>query len=1223
MERQSEWEEGGFQEPATLDLDVIHAGRQFEETDIEDDTSSIELAHTTPPICAQMEGSESCDRTDDRPAVEESSSPEPSTDSSSQGGEANTPTKELELLKIDRDWTVPTTSDPWTHLLLWNRESPEYIQKLYRHLPSAQVPSNSSAAAAGIAAAHSDSGYASIPKDAPGATPKLQAEGAVLQSHNISSAANTSEPILLQRAEDAGESQTVYSDQNSEDARRTQEYIWEFTKYLYQQINGQLTSMNIEKAIKLLPKLLEAYAKKMGQMSLVQINREIMYSVYKHRKLIPQLLRIIFEDDQVVIEREPDTELMSTNDKINLLWSKGSDTDNPLDPEGDLNLVANFDGDDDNDNYDHPPEGDFPQYRDAIIEHPSFNWLIQRLTMELNISPTDAYAMMAIHQRIEEGLRDNNRISRTRGLDPFTVIFNVNCDILTFVREQKYHEAAADVIPNVVALTGTDATNIQISSPEQYLRQVWPTIGCHLLETIQGALRVHDPASPFRNSVAYTYADGSKIKVSVGERTIRVETAGTAYAIREIAEQIGWLATTLRSGIKDSEISLCRPEIIGFKVKNIRNLHIDEDELGKIFVCKVEVATDEIVPNLPSINGQCWMAMFNNPVVVKGYPINPREEGFTPIPGLEISWGDMITFAQSPHHTIVGGKVVMKGFSQALIPTGVHDNIISWHYIVDESGARIPYGDPRIQQGMFVPPDLLGSACRHVIGWCANAQNNIGSPTANYDIQGSGLSSDGGGFTFEGLEISVGVKNCAAVTSTLRRGTKDMPICNPPPLYRSLVQHVGQHYFTLYDVEERRGFLSTGLAVLLHLLRASLRWGEKENPRDFYTDAIEWLNKIPLSTQGTQAAKQILYDSANWDIKLHLDDIDKYHLLKDRVQSICHLLETAIEKANQAIYQGALKGTPKNILGGFDFMDIAVGRPLKPIIEKLQIGDHGTGWTDLANSLGALPLFGNNFGDLIKPDAGSVTKSCRQCGFEPSLPSGKNYVAVCVDVLKEIRERNNGCKNTTPWLLIDGLRCHLDKTYFEPCRCISSNSQGGNHDRVQAISSKDSLLDTTSAYPMDIDSNGAVIFGHKRIIHKRNKKRGKRFIRNSRNTTTIQNGFSPSHSTQLQAMNTAVRIPPVSASQDGNSEANGNQLSDTVSSATPDTFTSSGASGSDSNNTTIEQQSRTSNSGSPKPKPAVVAPQIASVTPPTVPRKRYGRKAKDIYQRAWKKIKPS
>ncbi|KAK4074481.1 uncharacterized protein Triagg1_5077 [Trichoderma aggressivum f. europaeum] len=1224
MEQQLDWQEGGSQGPTTLDLDLTHMGCQFEETDIEGNTSSSELAHTTPPNYAQMEDSESRVQIADGSVVEMSSSPELPIDSSSEGeGGANTSAKELELLKVDRDWTVPKPSDPWSHLTPWHPESLKHFQKLYRHLPSAQVPSNSSADAAGIAATQSDSGYASIPKDAPGATPKLQTEVAVLESRNIPSAASISEPIIFQRAEDTGESQTAYSDQNSEDARRAKEYIWEFTKYLYQRIDRQLTSMNLEKAIKVLPKLLGAYAKKMGQTSLIQINRDIMYSVYKHRKLIPQLLKIIYEDDQAVI-REPDTELMSTNDKIDLLWSKGSDTDNPSDPEGDLDLVARIDDDDDSDNNDYPPEGDFSQYRDAIIEHPSFEWLIQRLSIVLSISPTDSYAMMAISQRIEEALHDDDRISRTRALKPFTVMFEVNCDILTFVREQQYHELAADVIPNVVALTGTNATNVQIASPEQYLRKVWPTIGCHLLETTQGALRVYDPALPFQNSVAYTYADRTKIKVSIGERNFRVETVGTAHSIAEIAEQIGWLAATLRSGDSHPHISLCRPEIIGFNVKNNRNMHAEEDELGKTFVCKVEVFIDEIVPNLPSVDGQCWMAMFNNPVIVKGYPINPRE-GSMPITGLEMAWEDMIAFTHTPHHAIVGGKIVMKGFSEALIPTGVHGDIISWHYFVDESGARFPYGDPRIQQGMFVPSDQLGGTCRHVIGWCANAQNNIGSPNGNYDIKGSGLSSGGGGLTWEGLDINVGVQNCATVTSTLRRGMKDMPICEPSPLYRSLVEHVGQHYFMLYDVEERRGYLSNGLPVLLHLVLASLRWGEKYNSHDFYTDAIERLKKIPLSTQGTQAAKQILYDSANWVIKLHLDDIDDSttkdinHLLKDRVKSICHLLEAAIEKANKAITQGALKGTPKNLLGGFDFMDIAVCRPLKPITEKLQIANHGTGWTDLADCLGALPLFGNNFGDLIKPEAGSVAKSCNQCGSEPNLPSGKNYVAVCVDVLKEIRERNNGCKNTTPWPLIDGLRCHIDKTDFEPCRCISSNRPGSSHDRVQVLSSKDSFLDTASANPNDIDSNGAVIFGHKPIVHKRNKNGGNIFTRSSRKTTTMKKGCSPGDSIQLQVMNTAVGVPSLSATEDGNSEANENQLSDTVSSATPDTFTSSGASGVDSNNTTMEQQSQTSNAGPPKPKPAVATPQIASVAPPIMSLKGYGRKLRDICRRAWEK----
>lgn len=520
MEWQSEWEEGGFQEPAALDRDVMHAGRQFEETDIEDDTTSSELAHTTPPICDRIEDSESCDQTDDEPVVEKSSSPEPSTDFSSQGGEASTLTKESELLKVDIDWTVPKPSDPWNHLMLWNRESPEYIQKLHRHLPSAQVPSKSSVDASGIAVTQSvqtDSGYASIPSGA-SAAPKPQMGGVVGESHNIPSAAKSSEPIVVQKDEDAGESQTIYSDQSSEYASRTREYIWEFTNYLYQQLSQQiqLTSKNIEKAIRLLPELLGGYATKMGQTSPIQMNRDIMYFVHKNRKRIAQSLKIIFEDDQMITTRGSDTEMMSTNDKIHLLWSKGSDNEDSLDPERDLNMVAEFDdnGNDDDDEY--PPGGDFSHYRDAILKDPSFEWLRQRFPIEMNISETE-FAMEAIRRLILDNLHDDSERSRKRSPKPFKMTFDVNCDIPVFIRQQEYDEPAADVILKVLTLTGTTA-NVQALTSEQYLRQTWPTIGCYLLYTIQDALRGHDPASPFRYSSTYTYADRTKIKVSIGKK---------------------------------------------------------------------------------------------------------------------------------------------------------------------------------------------------------------------------------------------------------------------------------------------------------------------------------------------------------------------------------------------------------------------------------------------------------------------------------------------------------------------------------------------------------------------------------------------------------------------------------------------------------------------------------------------------------------------------------
>lgn len=199
----------------------------------------------------------------------------------------------------------------------------------------------------------------------------------------------------------------------------------------------------------------------------------------------------------MITTRGRDSEMMSTNDKIHLLWSKGSDNEDSLDPERDLTMVAEFD-DNGNDDDDYPPGGDFSHYRDAILEDPSFNWLMQRFAIELNSSETE-FAMEAIRRLILDILRDNGKRSRKRSPKPFKMTFDVNCDIPVFMRQQEYDEPAADVILKVLTLTGTIA-NVQALTSEQYLQQTWPTIGCYLLYTIQDALRGHDTAFPFRYS---------------------------------------------------------------------------------------------------------------------------------------------------------------------------------------------------------------------------------------------------------------------------------------------------------------------------------------------------------------------------------------------------------------------------------------------------------------------------------------------------------------------------------------------------------------------------------------------------------------------------------------------------------------------------------------------------------------------------------------------------
>ncbi|KAK4069275.1 hypothetical protein Trihar35433_5854 [Trichoderma harzianum] len=1145
MEWQSEWEEGGFQEPAALDLDVMHAGRQFEETDIEDDTTSSELAHTTPPICDRIEDSESCDQTDDEPVVEKSSSPEPSTDSSSQGGEASTPTKESELLKVDIDWTVPKPSDPWNHLMLWNRESPEYIQKLHRHLPSAQVPSKSSADASGIAVTQSvqtDSGYASNPSGA-SAAPKLQMGGVVGESHNIPSAAKSSEPIVVQKDEDAGESQTIYSDQSSEYASRTREYIWEFTNYLYQQLTCsqqiQLTSKNIEKATRLLPELLGGYATKMGQTSPIQMSRDIMYFVHKNRKLIAQSLKIIFEDDQMITTRGRDSEMMSTNDKIHLLWSKGSDNEDSLDPERDLTMVAEFD-DNGNDDDDYPPGGDFSHYRDAILEDPSFNWLMQRFAIELNSSETE-FAMEAIRRLILDILRDNGKRSRKRSPKPFKMTFDVNCDIPVFMRQQEYDEPAADVILKVLTLTGTIA-NVQALTSEQYLQQTWPTIGCYLLYTIQDALRGHDTAFPFRYSSTYTYADRTKIKVSIGKNTIRVEAIGTAYSIAEIGEQLGWLATTLWSAPNDSEFRFRHPEIAYCHVEAFQSSRDDEDEFQKAFRCRLEISQDEIMPNAPNNNGQCWHPLFNNPVIVKGYPISPRGS-FLLGAGLELPFDVLITLAYTQYLTIFGNKTVAKGFSTALIPTMIHDDIIYWHFLFNESGSRIPYWDSRIQQGILVTPDQFRSARRHIVGWCANAQNKIGSPEANYDIDWSGLPQNSrGGLIFDEVRFSITAGYLLKVATTFKRGNgttfklgrKDRSPCGfVSDNYKSLIEHIdNHHHIVLYDVEEERAWLTDGLPGLLHLFRTSIRKDEKENHKNIHKQ----IKEAPPSTQGTMAAKMVLLDIENRLISLGVakTDLTKkttvttingessktsvdekkeiQYTFEDRVEEIGLFLEKAIDQNALEITGGVLRGTSKCVLSGFDFLAVATRSKLNLRTKKIPDANYKRGWTDLVDHLEAITLFGNNFGDLIQPRVGSLPMPCTDHELKASLPSGGYLMAVCGDVLERIMEMN-GSKRTIPRRLAGNLYWH---------------NRGG---WIQVISSENRSLGVTAANSINIGRDGAVVFGHRR----------RRFFQKFRNTGDDERISSLDEDTQSQ---TPSGVYISSEADSESSTTNQNQLHD-------------------------------------------------------------------------------
>ncbi|KAL7910211.1 hypothetical protein GGI35DRAFT_479081 [Trichoderma velutinum] len=1115
-----------------------------------------------------------------------------------------------------------------------------------QRLPSQNV-ATTSADAAKVKVAPSvqtDSGYGSVTHETPQLPQNLQTKKLIREPLDIVVERRVIKASPVQGSEDTTNTQSLYTgDQSIMSASRTRRYILEFADHLYSFYSHQkpFADDKIRSLIESLRELLEAFALKLGQTSQLQIKRDAMYFIYTHRDQIIQSMMALFNESRSI--DESDMNFDEAVDQTDILRHEGLSAGS---------LMANAD--------DECSSEDVERYLDAVTKDPAFKWLIGKLQGVLTSSEINADEMKNISGLIIYGLPPIREISRQHPSKPLKVTFEVECDILGFIKEQEYFEAAAEVIPKVITLTGS-FDDVQATTCEQYLLQTWPTVGCNLLQAIQSALREYNASDPLQYSCQCIFEDRTKIKVSISGRSMKVEALGTIHSIAEIGEQIGWFAAAFRSSFDDSQISICHPEILSFQAEG--GLTLQSEEFEKAFTCKILVAVNSIKVNgLPYVGGQCWQQMFNNPVIVMGYPIKPRgniESGT----GLELPFEMMTTLSDARYLTTFNGKTVVKGFSTVLLPMRQQDNLIIWHLLVDASSARISYGDPRIEQGILISSDNFVNT-RHILGWCSEAQKSIGSPGANYDIKNSGLSRGKGSLSWERVEFSVGAGNYFKVGTTFLRGKKDrMVFKGMTDGYEYRVDHIGKQYIMLYDVKGERAWLSDGLPVLLHLVRTSLRRDEKDDPDGLVTNHVKKLNEAPPSVQGTMAAKVVLFNDDNRIISLRsrgtkvteqiinrtvdgktvtefINIREKMHFrLENRVEEICHHLEQVIDENAKAINEGILRRAPRSILGGFDFVGVADRENLDLLTTKMSISEHGSGWTDLLDSISAVTLFGNDFGELIRPRAvglSQMRKRCNNCGSNVSLPSGENLLAVGVDVLEKIIEK--GSKDTMPWRLIDDIYWHYNEAAFGRCQCTIARGQPRRtffDDRIQILSSNNNRLHPALS-PINVPKNGAVVFGHGR-------KRGVTLM--DRNVEEDESDSSPEEIIPLQ---TPLGASVSSDAQNESSEANENLLSDIVSSDTPNTSTSSridesafakthqlsGIEGSATPDASMSsemplsdldivtpQHIAVSDVTSTTPEISAIAAQNAPDTSPIPHRKRPIEKLKDTYTRAWKKLK--
>lgn len=215
------------------------------------------------------------------------------------------------------------------------------------------------------------------------------------------------------------------------------------------------------------------------------------------------------------------------------------------------------------------------------------------------------------------------------------------------------------------------------------------------------------------------------------EGKVKVDMKGVAYTIAEIAEQLAWLGSALRSSPYENGVAVCVPQI-----------DIDYATSSEDTCCKTEIHCTLKFHIEPQAEGPldqkcvCWHKLFRNPVIVRGFPV-PRQVCRTL--GLDIPLNIMARLAQARRVTKFDNKLYAKGFSTMLLATKYNkdEGLLFWHLFYNEDGSHISYLDVRVKATEKIVADRISfqelENSRHILGWCSTVQSRAGKiPTKKF-----------------------------------------------------------------------------------------------------------------------------------------------------------------------------------------------------------------------------------------------------------------------------------------------------------------------------------------------------------------------------------------------------------------------------------------------------------------------------------------------------------
>ncbi|ROV97376.1 hypothetical protein VMCG_06843 [Cytospora schulzeri] len=654
-------------------------------------------------------------------------------------------------------------------------------------------------------------------------------------------------------------------------------------------------------------------------------------------------------------------------------------------------------------------------------QYSSFRWLLTTIASELSLEPSKN--RVELKKRIVPGLSAAGirRKSNDGALNVYQAKFTFKTELLKYLK-LLYPSTSESVLKGKLSSdirftsAGSDDVDALALPGEEYVRKAWGVSGTLILQAIQEAL---DPLK--KEGVTKTIDD----------------------IIVEVVEQVSWL-TCVGGSLQISSIEEYTKAAKPGRVSDTRTYHIKpqvtptaQNCFNISFILAREQKQDK--GQLFAKEGHCWKAMVGLALVANGYP-TPRRPATTSgrTSGLEVSLSVLLQLCMAKEGPAWRFKArgASDGTSRLVMATGCEKgNLFYWHYVEVQNLKQLPQtkfylgvndDDPGLQR--VLQPENLVKSSRHFIGWSGGADFLAGTSFISYDIDHSFRVPIGESkLVIPSLSITVRLPQVFSATATL--ATEKIPSnAQADPMERDhVLNNIRARYFILWDVKYKRGWLVDGATAALHLLRGYLK--KHDQTKDFDISSLDHIDEM-----GPHSAYHVLSSVNNmskplWFIptvsretemesaegglvkkqkeKITNKAIDLGHMADRVYASLWKMIEIRATMSAYSSLSGAVekvveKWGPGSGIKGWDFYELVDADYAQA--QNIKIKD--AGWLDLAKELRAVFVFGDTFGEVLRPRDGTCC-----CHFQ-TLPAGQNYLAVGIATFERLYNKFRGSDAT-------------------------------------------------------------------------------------------------------------------------------------------------------------------------------------------------------------------